>query len=97
MLQRAHGYEFDASDDGSRAAFHESFTNKAGVDVHGAPGREIEVAFGRTLHVRKAADGTCHFNFDELCRTDVGPADYQALCREFVRAGTSAFRAALHI
>jgi cell division protein ZapE len=38
---------------------------------------------GRTLHVRRAAAGVACFDYKELCDTDVGAADYSALCSAF--------------
>jgi cell division protein ZapE len=38
---------------------------------------------GRTLHVRRAAAGVASFDYEELCDTDVGAADYSALCSTF--------------
>lgn len=43
----------------------------------------IPVMMGRSFEVRRGGHGVALFNFDELCATDVGAADFKALCDHF--------------
>lgn len=43
----------------------------------------IEVEFGRTMIVKRQTDGVAWFTFDELCKKNLGPADYMAICANY--------------
>eukprot|EP01065_Artemidia_motanka_P038062 TRINITY_DN46934_c0_g1_i1.p1 TRINITY_DN46934_c0_g1~~TRINITY_DN46934_c0_g1_i1.p1 ORF type:complete len:574 (+),score=190.68 TRINITY_DN46934_c0_g1_i1:84-1805(+) len=38
---------------------------------------------GREVECRGAADGVCHFDFNELCKEALGPADFGAIARQY--------------
>ncbi|KAI9822762.1 MAG: hypothetical protein M1832_002995 [Thelocarpon impressellum] len=39
--------------------------------------------YGRTVRIPRASNGTCLWTFDELCATNLGPADYITLASTF--------------
>jgi protein AFG1 len=43
----------------------------------------IPVMMGRSLNVQGTRSGLCRINFQELCNTEKGAADYKALCEHF--------------
>ena len=45
--------------------------------------KRIPVMQGRFLNVQRSSYGSARFTFDELCRKDVGAADYMAVCEHY--------------
>ncbi|KAF5832554.1 AFG1-like ATPase-domain-containing protein [Dunaliella salina] len=48
-----------------------------------ASNEQVPILFGRTLSVRKAAQGAAFFHFAELCAAVTGPADFTALAQHY--------------
>jgi cell division protein ZapE len=64
----------------SEAAMDDAFRDLTGRD-HGEPSSLS--LLGRTIEVPQAAEGVARFDFEALCGTPLGPADYLAIATHF--------------